>query len=266
MSVYFAIPSARPPAEAEPHLRLWRERGYYIALLRQGEPISCDLLEMTPTYLGWAASVNFLVKRILAEDTEAEWIVTGGDDYEPHVGKTAGQIAFECGRHFGESQQVYRMEPTISNIEKAPQQGRFHWSTFGVMQPTGDRWGDDGVGGYPKGSAYIDRICGSPWMGREFCERMYSGTGPLYAGYHHMFADEELQNVAIKLGVLWQRRDLTQKHCHWGRRPDAQMKDCPDFLLPVNSPKHWSESKALFGARKAAGFAGHEPLDIAAKV
>jgi hypothetical protein len=91
------------------------------------------------------------------------------------TGQDAGakQIAKECTAHFG--------------------------GTFGVMQPTGDRWAN--------GS--IDRICGSPWLGREFCTRMYHGKGPMYGGYLHMFGDEELQHVATRLGVLWQRRDLT---------------------------------------------------------
>ena len=48
--------------------------------------------------------------------------------------------------------------------------------TFGVMQPTGDRWGER------NGIATIDRIAGSPWMGREFCRRMYHGSGPMYNG------------------------------------------------------------------------------------
>ena len=38
MSVWFAIPSARPPAEAIPTLDKWRAQGYKIALWRDTKP------------------------------------------------------------------------------------------------------------------------------------------------------------------------------------------------------------------------------------
>ena len=85
----------------------------------------------------------------------------------------------------------------------------------------------------------------------------------MFAGYHHMYADEELKEVAEKLGVYWARPDLIQLHQHWGRRPGdefATMADCPDFMLPMNTPQHWNESQNLFNERKAAGWPGHEPL------
>ena len=71
-----------------------------------------------------------------------------------------------------------------------------------------------------------------------------------------MFVDEELQGVAVRLGALWQRRDVCQHHDHWMRSESRQM---PAFLAMANSPKHWQESQALFNRRKAAGFPGHEP-------
>ena len=115
------------------------------------------------------------------------------------------------------------------------------------MQPTGDRWGER------NGIATIDRIAGSPWMGREFCRRMYHGSGPMYNGYYHNFADEELQCVAEQLGVFWQRRDLTQEHRHWAR-PRGDWRDAPDWAHKINNPQFsdWDKSKALFAARKAA--------------
>jgi hypothetical protein len=129
--------------------------------------------------------------------------------------------------------------------------------TLGVTQPTGDRWGEK------NGEATIDRIAGSPWMGREFCRRMYHGSGPMYNGYYHNFADEELQCVAQKLGVFWQRRDLIQEHRHWAR-PRGDWRDAPEWAKKINDPRFsdWDKSKALFAARKAAGFPGHEPLEL----
>jgi hypothetical protein len=238
MNVWFAIPSCRPAAEAEPILAKWRERGYKIALLRQGEPLEADLTIQTDHYLGWAPSINILARFIVEHDPDAEFIVSGGDDTEPDTDHAAEKIGRECREYFEE-----------------PGARKFEWigATFGVMQPTGDLklW---------PGSA-IDRFAGSPWMGREFCRRMYGGSGPLFDGYHHMFADEELQEVATKLGVFWQRPDLIHKHMHWGRRAGgARREDIPDFLQHVNSREHWNESEALFNARKAAGWPGHEPI------
>jgi hypothetical protein len=227
MSVWFCIPSARPREEAEPVLAKWREMGYKIALLRQGEPVTADILIGTDQYCGWARSINALAEVVLKQDPEAEWIVSGGDDTEPDPNHRADEIARECTAHFG--------------------------GTFGVMQPTGDRWAD--------GS--IDRICGSPWLGRAFCERMYQGKGPMFEGYLHMFGDEELQNVAQRLGVLWQRRDLTHLHKHYFRTEKGAVDfgaPIPPHMIEWNSRKHWIDSQALFNSRRVFGFPGHEPL------
>jgi hypothetical protein len=99
-------------------------------------------------------------------------------------------------------------------------------------------------------------------MGREFCRRMYHGSGPMYNGYYHNFADEELQNVAQKLGVFWQRRDLIQEHRHWAR-PRGDVRDMPEWAQKINDPRlsDWDKSKALFAVRKAGGFPGSEPLE-----
>lgn len=273
MSVWFAIPSKRPPEEAEPVLKLWRERGYKIALALDGggdgDWARWPDFASIGVYEGYAQSVNMLCRKILIVDEQAEWIVTGGDDVEPDPNHTAETIAAQCSEMFYTLiETMYPPDkPAWSHIpipspggsgKDAPSWKR--WSTFGVMQPTGDRWGEhDIIPG--KTGAYIDRVCGSPWMGREFCRRMYQGQGPLFSGYFHMFEDEELQCVAQKLGVLWQRRDLTQHHRHWARQSGhGILNKMPGFLRQVNSREHWHESKALFDARAAAGFPGHEPI------
>ncbi len=124
------------------------------------------------------------------------------------------------------------------------------------MQPTGDRWGD-------KNGAYIDRVAGSAWIGREFCRRAYGGKGPMWHEYFHMFNDQELQEVAIKLGVFWQRPDLIQLHRHWGRGPEngiGSAAKMPEFLRTANGPDNWRRMKGIFEARKAAGFPGSEVI------
>ncbi len=242
MSVWFVIPSIRPNGGTIP---LWRKMGYKVAVLRQGESIDCEVQIQTDQYRGWAPSVNLLSQFVIEKDQHAEWIVTGGDDYEPDMSKDPEIIAAECRDHFWDY---------------------FKDDTFGVMQPTGDRWGDSFATRQTYGEgrgAYIDRIAGSPWFGREWVRRAYGGNGPMYEGYKHMYADEELLEVATKLGVYWPRRELIQFHQHWGRQPGnapGKMADCPDFMLPYNTPQHWHESKKIFDQRKAAGWPGHEPL------
>ncbi len=260
MSVWFVLPSIRPNGGTIP---LWRERGYKVACLRQGEPIECEMQIMTGEYKGWAPSINLLAKWVVEHDQHAEWIVTGGDDYEPDMSTTPDEIARQCAQHFivapmmkAKGDYAALVKGLHSPIEP----------TFGVMQPTGDRWGDTpatrALFGENRG-AYIDRIAGSPWMGREWVKRVYGGNGPMCADYFHMYADEELLEVATKLGVYWPRRDLIQLHQHWGRKPEgeyATAKDIPDFLQQVNTQQHWHESKKIFDERKAAGWPGSEPL------
>jgi hypothetical protein len=119
--------------------------------------------------------------------------------------------------------------------------------TFGVMQPTGDRWSDHlGV--------IIERICGSPFLGREFCRRINQGEGPFWREYRHNWADEELQLVAQKLGVLWQRPDLIHLHRHSLRHPGGQWAPHQQGFS-----RDYREFQPLFNARKAAGFPGSQP-------
>lgn len=287
MRVWYCIPSARPAAEVRPILLKWQAMGYKTMVWRDEPPCESDgsseytercaalgatsaLFMGIGNYPGYAAAVNRLVRFAMKLDEtcgqpQADWFVTGGDDVEPHGGLTADTISYELGRHFGEVNDCYRMEPRLVGDVHGSQtvEGRFPWSTFGVMQPTGDRWQDTPFSrqrfGQDRG-APIDRVAGSPWMGREFCERMYEGKGPLFPGYKHMFVDEELQEVATKLGVFYQRRDLTHLHRHYIRMNNDTACEPPAHLKVWTSQAHWDESKALFEARKAAGFPGHEPL------
>ncbi len=294
LSTWLAIPSKRPTEEAEKCLREWRERGYKIALLvdwnppgaplysrasrgdlmlcgggqyapqfdpKTHNPVDPDGQDYPPHfngYPGYARSVNALIKEILRKDEQAEWFVCAGDDTLPDPNHSAEEIAIQCSSYFSQQNQTAfpsRIGQTDAYLEpwEAP--------TFGVMQPTGHRWGEGQVGFT---NAPIDRVAGSPWIGREFARRMYGGAGPYWHEYRHQFVDEELQNVAIKMGVFWQRPDLIHFHNHWalpreGERM-APSERMPAFLAEANSPEHWKKYKAIFEARKAAKFPGHEPI------
>ncbi len=223
--------------------------GYKIALwFDAGAEIwPADVQMSGVQYPGYARAVNTLIAHIMSvvdQEQEAEWFVTGGDDVWPDPTHHALEIAEQCRDWFA----------------RAGEEGR-KLKTFGVMQPTGDRW-HEGVGGFQ--NAPIDRVCGSPWMGREFCRRINQGNGPLWHEYEHMYVDEELQNVAEKYGILWQRRDLVQKHQHWGRgkglRDIMENPTIPEHLKRWNSLDHWRRSKGIFEKRKLAGFPGSEPI------
>jgi hypothetical protein len=246
MSVWYCIPSKRSPQEAEKVLKLWRERRYKIALWRDawGDWRNYDLVDypVAGPYPGYAQSVNTLALDVLKDHPDCDWIVTGGDDVEPDLNHSAEEIARQCLDYF--SDPHYNMWMDCEN--------KWDASTFGVMQPSGDRWGD-------RQGAYIDRVCGSPWMGREWCLRINQGRGPLWPNFKHMFVDECLQAVATKLGVLWQRRDLIHYHHHWARKR-GMSEDMPDFLAGINTQQHWKESKAEFERLKASNFEECMPL------
>lgn len=257
MSIWYAIPSARPLEEIEPVIKAWRERGYRVWLWRDPGPdrekLPGGVYVARGRYMGYAVTVNFLCRQIMAVDERAEWIVTGGDDVWPDPNKTAEEIGRECSEYFAGRGPATRVDDkTVSMSVEEFEKSR----TFGVMQPTGDDWSDIHEG---KKSRIIERIAGSPWMGREFCRRMNGGEGPLWPEYTHCFEDEELQLVAQKLGVFWQRPELTHRHDHWQRQPNA--KDAPAHLAEATSKAHWDKFKALFEQRKAAGFPGSEPIE-----
>jgi hypothetical protein len=221
MSVWWAVPSARPGGGS---LEEWRAAGYKTALFRdRGAPDAPADLVLTGEYPGYGDACNRLIRAILKYDSEARWVITGGDDTSPDPTHSPESIAAECEAHFG--------------------------GTFGVAQPTGDR--------YAMGS--IDRIAGSPWLGRAFCQRALNGKGPYDPRFTHMFADEYILGVAEALGVYWRRPDLIHFHQHFMRDSDAidsnaVVRPIPPHLVKANSPAHWDEAKRLFLQQKADGF------------
>ncbi len=240
MSAWVTIPSARPVEEVNRWAAKWKQRGYNIAILRDEAPeerifpeIDLVIMPNPPGYKGYARSANALIQIVTQQHPDAEWFVVAGDDTDPDQHRTAEEIAAQCKRHFGKIADV--------------------GSTFGCMQPTGDR--------FAQGS--IDRIAGSPWIGREFARRVYKGQGPYWPEYTSMFVDEELKCVAEKYGVYWMRPDLVHLHRHFMRESEALdsravQRPIPPHLVEANSPEHWAKFKALFESRKIHGFPGSE--------
>jgi len=254
MSIWYCVPSARPDGGT---LREWHEKGYSIAVWRDPGSPSLPFLIGVPHYLivmpypGYAKSVNWLVNEAMVCDPSCEWFVTGGDDVSPDLAHSPEEIAESCTKEF------WKRNLFAMSIERTDRLG-----TMGVMQPTGDRWGADepwARKNWPQAPAYIDRICGSPWMGREFCRRANAGKGPLCEDYEHMYVDEHLQEYAKQLGILWQRPDLIQYHHHAlrGGKPQSSL---PPHLKCRYEGSHFKDAKAIFDRHMAAKFAGLEPI------
>ncbi len=254
MSVYFSIPSARPPDEALPVLHEWQKQGYCVFVQRDpGAPFLAGIDCVHRPYAGYPEAINFLCREIIRNDPKAEWIVIAGDDTLPDPNKSAEEIGNECRDYFlrlSSDTAVELLQDGTAGLDR-------RLETFGVMQPTGDPWADSQ-------GRIIDRIAGSPWIGREFARRMYKGRGPLWEGFFHMFEDEHLMAVAEKLGVFWQRPDLTHHHNHWCRpKPGQKMghiNQLPGFHEKSNSKEEWIKAKAEFDRLKAGGFS--EALDL----
>ena len=207
MIVAFAVPVADDDmVRAASTFAAWRALGYATAALVDGEqsPDNCNHVVRTPPYRGWASAVNRLSDHL----PWADWIVTGGVDIMPVAERTADDLSNECGEHFR--------------------------GTYGVMQPTGDRYG-----------ALLNEpmACVSPWLGREWRQQH-----PLHEGYRHFWADAELFHVAQARCRLWLRPELVQYHDHWARRGEAE----PGHLAPATAAN--ADDRALFEQRLAAGF------------
>jgi hypothetical protein len=214
LEIWYVIPSANPPRAAQ-CLQLWKSKGYKVACALDAgmPPVLADRLSFVNPYPGYFSTVNQMAKNVL-ETTDADIIITGGDDMYPDQRFTAAEIGVNFTDHF----------PDL----------------YGVMQPTGDK-AIDGV----------DRICGSPWVGRTYCEEAYGGNGPFWPGYFAFFGDEEMKVVAEVEGVLWQREDLVQIHNHWARPGGPQKTQ-----YQVGNDRFWERDKAMFAERKANNFPG----------
>jgi hypothetical protein len=234
LSAWFVIPSARPVEEAQACFDAWRAVGFKTAAVRD-DPNDFTRLEVdyfltiTP-YPGWATSINRCAKEVLASDPECVIIASGGDDVWPDSNFPVDRVESEFRHHFN------------------------GW--LGVMQATG------AVPGYVpwskaviNGRAVQERVAWAPMIGRDWCLRAYGGNGPFWPEYRTFFADESLQVVAEALGLYWQRPDMHMPHKTWKHDDGSR----PHHLL--HTIAEWEPDAALFNARKAAGFPGHELLE-----
>lgn len=219
--ILYAIPTANAEKCSRTFAK-WKAMGYLTAALIDGDteaPANCDVCLKVASYHGWPWATNLLMRHILEIRGDVPFLIAGGDDMDPEPNVSPQIIAAQCLEHFG--------------------------GTLGVCQPTGDPWGVDS-----SGRCAAERICGSPWLGREWIERAYEGNGPWFEGFTHFYADEELYEISKAAGLLWQRKDLTHFHHHWHRTGEPR----PAYM--EKSAERWAADQRLFNERKAAGFPG----------
>lgn len=226
--IVFAIPVASDCIDkASAYFAQWKKMGYATAALLDtdgdGVPENCDVSLRCNSYEGYAWAVNVLADMLTLPEF-------GGYDW------------LIIGGH------DVLPDPNYYAGTIAEECLSHFGGTFGVMQPCGDAYG-----------ALADKsACVSAWIGADFCKRF----GPLHSGYFHFWADTELKEVAEREGVLWWRDDLTQYHDHHLRHPKAKGDPShPPHLSRAVS--HHDADKALFEARKTAGFPVLDPLSCA---
>jgi len=226
-NVWVAFPSANPERARETLLK-WTGMGYrHAVFLDPGAgSTGADIEVRHLPYRGYYAACNYLTS-LLVEKHGADVVVCASDDIDPDPNKDAWTIASECIAHFK--------------------------SDVWVCQPTGDRQGWVADKKHPEGgTAAADRICGSPWLSAGYIRRGYNGTGPWPYQYHHFFGDEELRGVSERLGVLWQRRDVTHWHRHWSWGHTKKE------IYNTAAQMHWQADQRVFRERASAGFPGSE--------
>lgn len=113
---------------------------------------------------------------------------------------------------------------------------------FGVMQAAGSWY------------AALAWCAPYPLIGREFIRRTYGGTGCWHEGYYHLYPDQELRDVAIRLNAYAEAKDVCIEHRH-------KSLGFADTLPPEKRAKN--EARAahdanLYAMREAANFPGHQ--------
>lgn len=214
---WLVLPSANPENCART-LPVWKNAGYRVAVLQDAArfPVEADVVLETDEYHGWSWAVNKLCRESVPEDCRV--VVAAGDDMLPDPDHSGPELMTQY-------------------LERFP-------GGFGIMQPTGDRF------------MLSDTYCGSPWFGRGWMSRAFSGFGPIPTGYRHNWADMELHWVARGLGCLWAREDLTQRHEHFARAEGAT----PPAYWTASAQGYDRADCERFIERAWAGFPGCESI------
>ncbi len=202
--------------KANATVEAWALRGYRTLVYQDVGSQACNAdIVRFGKFPGYYRIINHLVEAAMVEG--ADVVTCAADDMLP-------------------DQKYFAEGVAVTYLKKFPYGD-------GVMQAIGDTQGQDG-----NGIQAAARICGSPTFGREWVVRSYEGKGPFWDGYHSFYADEELLNVADKLGLLHQEPALTILHQHWswGWTPIQPYHE--------RNQENWQADRDTFYSRKMTGF------------
>jgi hypothetical protein len=271
--VWYCIPSCNPKRAREV-TEAWREMGYRVAVLVDRNRLedfiwgedAPDLVVETYTYPGYYRSVNLLAAMLyhgpfwalenaldgrLAKKAPvgftSEFVAIPGSstiDGIPHVPGAPTLVSTLAAIATGGDDIFPDEKQTASEIRDTlyvlREDGWF------VAQPIGDVVAMPGT----------DKICGSPWFGRAWLERGYSGRGPFCSDYFQFYGDEELFNVAKLTGAYVALPDVTQRHEHY-HRPGGPSK--LDYQAR-NETHYWSRDQRVFFERQKKNWPGHKDV------
>jgi len=211
LSIWVAFPSCNPERASQVR-DAWHIRGYSVAIASENE----DCLRyvehgiLEKEYQGYWKTSNRLCKELV--ERGADIVVVGADDIYSDLRLSAQDIGEQFTKRFPDF--------------------------FGVMQPTGD----DLQG--------TDKICGSPWIGKEFINQAYGGKGPYLDEFFQFYGDELMFEETKLACLLWQNPEIVQRHEHWTR------KGGPNKLgyQERNSNRWWNHDREIFMKLKESGF------------
>jgi hypothetical protein len=215
LEIWYAVPSANKE-RCESAFNLWKDRGYKTAVLIDKGVQAPLNADLVIEADPYPGYYGSFIQLNKAIGPNADILITGGDDILPDP-RDAQEIGEDFFKHFPDG--------------------------FGIMQPLGDNMPG------------AETICASPWFGKGWLKRAYRGLHPVWPGYIAFFGDQELREVAKKLGALWQRLDVNQYHHHWSRQGGPEK-------LPYQAKNDvfWKNDEKLYYERKRGNWPGHEPL------
>ncbi len=200
-----------------------------------------------------------------ATDNDLEWVIAVDDDAcfdaaRKCADKLLGRIRVQTVRNDGPKNCVAGW-----NLAANRTIGKVIIAVADDFQPP-DRWNEHLLGpllpaNWPDGEyvvhtndGYIKNLCTLAIVTRK----RYEKFGYLfYSGYHSLFSDTELTEVAYRDGVVIEAMHLLFEHMH----PDCHKRPRDQVDLVHASKERWNHGEMLFNFRKARGF----PLDAGPK-
>lgn len=185
-----------------------------------------EIVVLVGQYQGYAKAINAVCKEVLSRDPAADWLVVQNDDTE--------------------------LDPTYSPQQIAERLSAYFGGTWGMAQATGDPW----AGGS------INDIAGSPYLGREWCERAHAGQGPFCPLFWHMEVDVAALWAAEREGVYLRCPWLNHRHDHFCRSGEevSWNNPVPKHLEFVNGGQHKAEATRFLQEFKQSYEAQWRPL------